>query len=174
MGPPAQLSSWPPGPDLGLLLGTMANRLSIPAVRQILAKLAKGEREEDELVEKLEDSCLRYDHDKKGMLTPDEYFNVVKIQNGVECSKDEVKTVCLPLPCTKDGKIKIRDFLYLDIHSEAAFKAMDRNKDGYITKGELKLAKKKMSMKEVDETIKDYDLDHDGKLNYEEFLKSQK
>ena len=51
---------------------------------------------------------------------------------------------------------------------------MDRNKDGYITKGELKLAKKKMSMKEVDETIKDYDLDQDGKLNYEEFLKSTK
>ena len=51
---------------------------------------------------------------------------------------------------------------------------MDRNKDGYITKGELKLAKKKMSMKEVDETIKDYDLDQDGKLNYEEFLKSSK
>ena len=50
-----------------LLPGTMANRLSIPAVRQILAKLAKGEREEDELVEKLEDSCLRYDHDKKGV-----------------------------------------------------------------------------------------------------------
>ena len=128
------------------------------------------------------------------VLTPDEYFNVLKIQNGVECSKDEVKTVCLPLPCSKDGKIKIRDFLYLDIHrqslkhsqkyftifnivkffSEAAFKAMDRNKDGYITKGELKLAKKKMSMKEVDATIKDYDLDNDGKLNYEEFLKSHK
>ena len=124
------------------------------------------------------------------MLSPDEYFNVMKLQNGVDCSKDEVKTVCLPLPCSKDGKIKIRDFLYLDIHrwcrkgvksnlllpmfSEAAFKAMDRNKDGYITKGELKLAKKKMSMKEVDETIKDYDLDNDGKLNYEEFLKSQK
>ena len=35
--------------------------------------------------------------------------------------------------------------------SEAAFRAMDRNKDGFITKGELKLAKKKMSMKEVDQ-----------------------
>lgn len=44
-----------------------------------------------------------------------------------------------------------RDFLYLDIHSECAFVAMDRNKDGYITKGELKLAKKKMTMKEVDQ-----------------------
>ena len=94
----------------------MAHRLSIPAVRQILAKLAKGDKEEEELIEKLEDSCLRYDHDKKGMLTPYEYFNVLKIQNGVDCSKDEVKTVCLPLPCSKDGKIKIRDFLYLDIH----------------------------------------------------------
>ena len=50
---------------------------------------------------------------------------------------------------------------------------MDRNKDGFITKGELKLAKKKMSMKEVDQTIKDYDIDQDGKLNYEEFLKGK-
>lgn len=41
--------------------------------------------------------------------------------------------------------------MYLDIHSEAAFRAMDRNKDGFITKGELKLAKKKLSMKEVDQ-----------------------
>ena len=60
------------GSDRGLIpLETVAmsktNRLSIPAVRQILARLAKGEKEEDELVEKLEDSCLRYDHDKKGV-----------------------------------------------------------------------------------------------------------
>ena len=112
------------------------NRLAIPAVRQIMAKLAKGEKEEEETVEKIEDSCLRFDHDKKGvrsswllevpcvtvtyyrvqMLSADEYFNVLKLQNGVDCSKEEVKTVCMPLPCSKDGKIKIRDFLYLDIH----------------------------------------------------------
>ena len=39
------------------------------------------------------------------------------------------------------------------MHSQAAFKAMDRNKDGFITKGELKLAKKKLSMKEIDSVI---------------------
>ncbi|XP_023320776.1 calmodulin [Eurytemora carolleeae] len=94
----------------------------------------------------------------------------MKLQNGIECGKDEVRGVCGPLPCTKDGKIKIRDFLYLDVTSEAAFRAMDRNKDGFITKGELKLAKKKMSMKEVDQVIQDYDLDQDGKLSYEEYL----
>ena len=26
----------------------------------------------------------------KGSLTPDEIFNVVKLQNGIDCSKDEV------------------------------------------------------------------------------------
>merc|ERR1712008_556176 len=129
----------------------MATKLAIPAVRQIISKLAKGEKEEEDLVEKIENSCLKFDHAKK-----------------------EVKNICGPLPCSKDGKIKIRDFLYLDIHSESAFRAMDRNKDGYITKGELKLAKKKMSMKEVDQVIKEYDIDQDGKLNYEEFLKSKK
>ena len=68
----------------------MATRLAIPAVRQVLAKLAKGEKEEDDLVEKIENSCLKFDHDKKGILNPDEYFNVLKLQNGVECSKEEV------------------------------------------------------------------------------------
>ena len=54
------------------------NRLSIPAVRQILARLAKGEKEEDELVEKLEDSCLRYDHDKKGVSGHEEEPECIK------------------------------------------------------------------------------------------------
>ncbi len=48
-------------------------------------------------------------------------------------------------------ELNCRDFLYLDVHSQLAFNAMDRNKDGFITKGELKLAKKKMSMKDVEE-----------------------
>ena len=49
---------------------------------------------------------------------------------------------------------------------------MDKNKDGYITKGELKLAKKNVGMKQIDEVIKKYDLDKDGKLDMEEFKKS--
>ena len=56
---------------------------------------------------------------------------------------------------TTNTKIVFRDFLYLDIHSETAFTSMDRNKDGFITKGELKLAKKKMTMKEVDQVNMD-------------------
>jgi len=49
---------------------------------------------------------------------------------------------------------------------------MDRNKDGFITKGELKLAKKNVGMSEIDSVIKKYDIDKDGKLNMDEFEKS--
>ena len=45
----------------------MTSKLSIPAVRQILAKLAKGEKDEEDLVEKIENSCIKFDHDKKGV-----------------------------------------------------------------------------------------------------------
>ena len=42
------------------------------------------------MIEKLEKSCKKFDHSKKGRLTPDEYFNVVKLQNGIAISKEEV------------------------------------------------------------------------------------
>ncbi len=60
------------------------------AVRQIISRLSRSEKEETALVDKLEGSCRKFDHKGKGSLTPDEYFNVLKLQNGIDCTKDEV------------------------------------------------------------------------------------
>ena len=50
---------------------------------------------------------------------------------------------------------------------------IDKNKDGFISKAELKLAKKSVAMKDIDACIKEHDIDKDGKLNLKEFnLKS--
>lgn len=65
--------------------------LGVPAVRQILAKESKSDAEDQKLIEKLERSCKNFDHSKKGRLTPDDFFNVVKLQNGIAISKDEVR-----------------------------------------------------------------------------------
>ena len=51
---------------------------------------------------------------------------------------------------------------------------MDKNKDGYISKAELKLAKKKLGMREIDQCIRELDKDGDGKLNLEEFKQPRK
>ena len=47
----------------------------------------------------------------------------------------------------------MEEFINLPIISEDAFKAIDRNKDGVLTRGELKLTNKDASMGEVVEVM---------------------
>ena len=66
-----------------ILLGT-------PAVNQIISRLNKSDKEEQTLIQKIEASCKKFDHKGQGSLTADELFNVVKLQHGIDCSKEEV------------------------------------------------------------------------------------
>ncbi len=56
----------------------------------------------------------------------------------------------------------------LPIISEAVFLAMDKNKDGYVTRGELKLAQRSLSKPQLDAIIDEVDTDGDGKLTFQE------
>ena len=75
------------------------------------------------------------------------------------------------LPMDKEYRVSINDFCKTPILSDEVFKAMDRNGDGMVSKGEIKLAKKNLSMKEIEELINDIDGDGDGKLTYDEMKK---
>ena len=63
---------------------------------------------------------------------------------------------CAELPRNKQGKIKVSDFMELPILSDGVFDAIDKNGDGYITKGELKLAYKKNTMQDVCKVTKSF------------------
>ena len=54
------------------------------------------------------------------------------------------------------------------IISESVFIAMDRNKDGYVSRGELKLAQRNLSRDELNAIIEAADVNGDGKLTFEE------
>ncbi len=56
----------------------------------------------------------------------------------------------------------------MPVISRDVFDAMDRNKDGFVSKGELKLAAKNMSLKELVTVIDKIDKDSDGRLSFEE------
>jgi len=73
------------------------------------------------------------------------------------------------IPRTSNGKMRIDEFINLPILSEEAFNAIDRNKDGFLTMGEIKLVNKNATKSEIKETIQEYDFDKDGKLNTAEY-----
>ena len=54
------------------------------------------------------------------------------------------------------------------IMSQAVFDAMDKNKDGLVSKGELHLAQRGISMKELADILQELDNDGDGKLTFDE------
>ena len=91
-------------------------KLSLPAIRQVIKYmkhflnllfllykcilhpaqvlfLAGGltQREEEELVQRIERSATRYDHSSQGELSVREWLNVIKIQNKVDISLSSVR-----------------------------------------------------------------------------------
>lgn len=78
------------------------------ALYQILNK-KKGRSEEDKkaLAIKIESSCRKFNNNK-GWLSIDEYYNVIKLQNGVDVSKDEIRRLVADLDMNKDFKISIK------------------------------------------------------------------
>ncbi|XP_023230543.1 calcium-binding protein E63-1-like [Centruroides sculpturatus] len=57
----------------------------------------------------------------------------------------------------------------------AAFRVFDRDRNGYITRDELKVAMdligEPMSEQQLDDLLELIDVDNDGRINYEEFVK---
>lgn len=145
------------------------NVLGQPAMTQILSKLhEKTDEERKELSRQIESNLKRFDKKGKGKLTVDEYYNVIKVQNKVDTSKDEIRKLVADLEMDKEFRISIKDFMTAPIISEDVFNMMDKNKDGFVSKGELKLAQRQISMKELSAIIDSIDTNGDGKLTYEE------
>ena len=86
----------------------------------------------------------------------------------MDVSKDQIREYFQDLDMDKEGRVSISDFMSRPIVSQAAFDLMDKNKDGYVSKGELKLAQMNMTMKELGEVIRNIDGNSDGKLTFEE------
>merc|ERR1712001_388952 len=97
-----------------------------PAIYQILSK--KRGRPDDEkkaMAVKIEASCRRFNNNH-GSLSVDEFYNVIKLQNGVEVSKDEIRRLVADLDMDRDYKISIKEFLSEPIISEFVFMEMDK------------------------------------------------
>ena len=125
-----------------------------------------------------------FDKDSSGTITTKELGTVMR-NLGQNPSEEELKQLIREVDLNGDGTIDFKEFLCLmvkkmddsDIDQELqdAFKFFDGDKDGYITSLELRNAMNNLgdeyTPEEAEEMIKEGDLDNDGKINYDEFMK---
>ena len=90
------------------------------------------------------------------------------IQMKMDLTKDDIRKIVVDLPMDKNYKISVQDFCRTPILSDEVFKFMDRNNDGQISKGELKLARKQLTLKQIEMLIKKLDKDGNGTISLAE------
>ena len=125
-----------------------------------------------------------FDKDSSGTITTKELGTIMR-NLGQNPSEEELKQMIREVDLNGDGTIDFKEFLCLmlkkmddsdiDNELETAFKAFDLDKDGYITPHELRNGMlnlgEEYTPEEAEEMIKEGDLDNDGRIDYEEFMK---
>merc|ERR1712126_212082 len=151
--------------------GNVAALIGSPALSQLVEKFAAGKSasEKKEMVKKIETQLVSFNGKEK--LTVDEYYSVLKVQFKLDVTKNDIRKVVADLPMDKNYRILIKDFSRLPILSDDVFKAMDKNNDGEVSKGELKLAHKHLTMKQIQSIMSKLDNNGDGTINWKEMKK---
>ena len=125
-----------------------------------------------------------FDKDKDGAITARELGNMMR-SIGQNPTDEEVNAMIKEVDLNSDGKIELDEFITLmarnspDTQTEDevinAFRVFDKEGNGLIATAELKhimmTIGDKMTEAEADEMIHEADIDDDGVINYEEFVR---
>merc|ERR1712059_56527 len=125
-----------------------------------------------------------FDKDGSGAISSKELLGVMRAM-GQNPTEDELLNMILEVDLDGNGTIEFPEFLELmkqkaneDDDADTireAFKIFDRDKDGYISMKELKkvttMLGQTLTKEEVEDFMKEADVDGNGKLDYDEFVK---
>ncbi|XP_020590540.1 calmodulin-like protein 11 [Phalaenopsis equestris] len=138
---------------------------------------------EDQISEFREAFCL-FDKDGDGCITLEELATVTQ-SLGQSPTEEELQDMINEVDFNGNGTIEFGEFLTLmakklketDAEEELkeAFKVFDKDQNGYISASELRNVMinlgEKLTDEEVDQMIREADMDGDGQVNYEEFVR---
>ncbi|XP_052124880.1 calmodulin-like isoform X3 [Frankliniella occidentalis] len=137
---------------------------------------------EDQVAE-FKEAFMLFDRDEDGTITMAE-LGVVMRSLGQRPTETELRDMVNEVDQDGNGTIEFNEFLQMmskkmkgadgEEELREAFRVFDKNKDGLISSSELRHVMtslgEKLSDEEVDDMIREADLDGDGMVNYEEFV----
>lgn len=154
--------------------------MSKPVQTKVEKKLAIPEAK----LEEYKEAFLLFDKDLSGKISVDEIAKVLK-SFGQDMTQDEVKHMIADLDEDASGELDFDEFITFmqrtqveDVSEEEeiirAFQTFDKDGNGYLSCAEFKHILvnlgDRFTEEEVEEIYKEADLNHDGKLDYREFV----
>ncbi|EFB23090.1 hypothetical protein PANDA_009126, partial [Ailuropoda melanoleuca] len=143
-----------------------------------------AEQLSEEQVAKFKAAFSRFDTNGDGTINTQELGAVMRAL-GQDLSEAELKHLIAQVDTDGDGVISFQEFLAEMVKRmkswgseqdmREVFRAFDLDGNGHISVDELKQAMstlgEKLSQEELDAMIQEADVDKDGQVNYEEFLR---
>ncbi|XP_013771959.1 calmodulin-A-like isoform X1 [Limulus polyphemus] len=137
----------------------------------------------EEQVAEFKEAFMLFDKDSDGRITATELGIVMK-SLGQQPTEKELRNMVEMVDQDGNGTIEFNEFLFMmskkmkesDREEELseAFKVFDRNGDGFISSSELSHVMfnlgEKLTEDDIEDMIKEADLDGDGLVNYQEFV----
>jgi len=133
----------------------------------LFALMSKKGRE-DKRMKELKAAFDSADKDGDGKLDMNEWFEVLK-EIGAEVSREDVETMFTERDRDMDGSLSFAEFVGQETQMEKAFRMMDKDGDGFVTKSEFKKVCKNLTREQIEAAFKKFDAAGNGKLNYVEF-----
>jgi len=138
----------------------------------------------DDQIAEFKEAFALFDKDSDGCITTRELGTVMR-SLGQNPTEAELQDMIHEVDADGNGDIDFHEFLSMmarkmkDTDSEdeikEAFKVFDKDGNGFISAAELRHVMtnlgEKLTDEEVDEMIREADIDGDGQINYEEFVK---
>ncbi|XP_008802050.2 calcium-dependent protein kinase 1-like [Phoenix dactylifera] len=162
------------------VLTRMKQFMATNKLKKVALKVIAENLSEEEIMG-LKEMFKSMDTDNSGTVTFEE-LNAGIPKLGTKISESEVRQLMEAADVDGNGTIDYIEFITATMHMNRmekedrlfkAFEYFDQDKSGYITLKELEQALEKYNVvdkKAIKEIITEVDTDHDGRINYEEFV----